>query len=239
MLTFVFIVAFGLAVFFSFWNGFTDAANAISTIVATRVLRPIEAVALSAFGNFIGMFFGVAVAQTIGKGIISSEIVTAELIIAALVGALIYDIITWIFGLPVSESHVLIGGLIGAGFAAAGINAVNLSAIYNKVTIPMVVSPLSAIVVAFIIVALVINLFRKHSAVKMNRYFRRLQILSSLFFSITHGTNDAQKTMGIMTLLLLSYGFISTFEVPLWVIILAHASISFETFFGDGALLKP
>ncbi len=131
------VFAIGIALFFSFWNGFTDAANAISTVIATKVLKPIQAVALSAMGNFIGMFFGVAIALTIGKGIISPDIISGELLIAALIGALVYDVITWYFGLPVSESHVLIGGLVGAGIAAQGLGVVNIGGIFDKVIIPM------------------------------------------------------------------------------------------------------
>ena len=232
------IFAIGIALFFSFWNGFTDAANAISTVIATKVLKPIQAVALSAIGNFIGMFFGVAIALTIGKGIISPDIISGELLIAALIGALVYDVITWYFGLPVSESHVLIGGLMGAGIAAQGLRVVNIGGILDKVVIPMVTSPLIAIVVAFLFTALIIRLFLKYHAYKMNRYFRVLQIFSSFFFSVTHGTNDAQKVMGIITAMLLYYGVLTSFDVPLWVIIASHATISLGTFFGGWRIVK-
>lgn len=232
------VFAIGIALFFSFWNGFTDAANAISTVIATKVLKPIQAVALSAMGNFIGMFFGVAIALTIGKGIISPDIISGELLIASLIGALVYDVITWYFGLPVSESHVLIGGLMGAGIAAQGLGVVNVGGIFDKVIIPMVTSPLIALVVAFLFTALIIRLFLKYHAHKMNRYFRVLQIFSSFFFSVTHGTNDAQKVMGIITAMLLYYGILTSFDVPLWVIIASHATISLGTFFGGWRIVK-
>ena len=238
MFSLIIVVAIGIALFFSFWNGFTDAANAISTVIATKVLKPIQAVALSAIGNFIGMFFGVAIALTIGKGIISPDIISGELLIAALIGALVYDVITWYFGLPVSESHVLIGGLMGAGIAAQGLRVVNIGGILDKVVIPMVTSPLIAIVVAFLFTALIIRLFLKYHAYKMNRYFRVLQIFSSFFFSVTHGTNDAQKVMGIITAMLLYYGVLTSFDVPLWVIIASHATISLGTFFGGWRIVK-
>ncbi len=227
-----------IALFFSFWNGFTDAANAISTIVATRVLKPVQAVALSAVGNFIGMFFGVAVATTIGKGIISSDIVSGELVIAALLGGLIWDVITWYFGLPVSESHVLIGGLVGAGLAASGLKVVQVSGVFNKVVIPMIASPAIALIFAFLFTVGIIRIFRKARPSRINKYFRNLQIISSFFFSVTHGTNDAQKVMGIITALLVYYGTLSTFDVPFWVIVASHATISLGTFFGGWRIVR-
>ncbi|MCL4435904.1 MAG: inorganic phosphate transporter [Thaumarchaeota archaeon] len=224
--------------FFSFFNGFSDAANAISTIIATRVLSPIKAVALSAVGNFIGMFFGVAVATTIGKGIVQSNIVTAELVLAAIVGGMIWDVLTYYLALPVSESHVLIGGLVGAGVAAGGWSAVQIQGVVDKVLVPMVASPTIALIVGFLLTALIIRFSYHYTPTHVNRYFRRLQIVSSLFFSVTHGTNDAQKAMGIITVLLVSYGYLASFDVPLWVIIGAHAAISLGTFFGGWRIVK-
>lgn len=234
-------IAIAIALFFSFWNGFTDSANAISTVVATRVLTPLKAVALSAVGNFIGMFFfPTAVAATIGKGIVNSDIVTAELVIAALIGGLMWDVATWWLALPVSESHVLIGGLIGAGLAAGGLGVVRLQSIVDKVVIPMVLSPTIAFLVAFGLTALIIRiaLRAKLSPSAANPYFGRLQIVSSMFFSITHGTNDAQKVMGIITVLLVTNSLLPTFDVPLWVIFASHATISFGTLLGGWRIVR-
>lgn len=235
------VIAIAVALFFSFWNGFTDAANSIATVVATRVLTPIKAVALAAVGNFIGMFFfPVAVAVTIGTGIINSEIVTAELIIAALVGGLVWDVITWWLALPVSESHVLVGSLMGAGIAAGGLKVVMIQSIVDKVVIPMVTSPIIAFIVGFGLTIFIIRislLMRLHPS-RANRHFGRLQIFSSLFFSVTHGTNDAQKVMGIITVLLVTYGLLPAFDVPLWVILASHATISFGTFLGGWRIVR-
>lgn len=238
MIEFVVLIAIAIAFFFAFWNGFTDAANAIATIIGTRVLSPIKAVILSAFGNFVGMFFGVAVATTIGQGIINSGIVTAELVIAALVGGLIWDGITWYFGLPCSESHVLIGGLVGAGLAVGGIEVVKLNGIVDKVLIPMVTSPIIAFIFAFLFAVLIIRLFKKHAPSRINKYFGKLQLLSSFFFSVTHGSNDAQKTMGIITVLMVAYAMIPTFEIPLWVMLASFSFISLGTLFGGWRIVK-
>lgn len=227
------IAALGALFLFSFWNGFTDAANAIATIVATRVLTPVRAVALSAAGNFIGMFFfPAAVAATMGQGIIDSRLVTAGVLLAALSGGFVWDIITWWWGLPVSESHVLIGSLMGVGIAAAGVSAVNMQTILNKVVIPMVTSPTIAFILGFFLTAGVLRLSVRLHPAKVNRYFSRIQIVSSFFFSVTHGTNDAQKVMGVVTALLVTYGYLSSFQVPLWVAFAAHATISLGTLFG-------
>jgi PiT family inorganic phosphate transporter len=227
------IAALGVLFFFSFWNGFTDAANAIATVVATRVLTPIRAVALSAAGNFVGMFFyPTAVAITMGEGIIRSNLVTAEVLIAALIGGLAWDVFTWWFGLPTSESHVLVGSMIGVGMAIVGIDAVNVSSVINKVVIPMITSPTIAFIFAFLFTAAVMRLSLRSSPMKVNRYFSHIQLLSSFFFSVTHGTNDAQKVMGLITAMFITYGYLSSFYVPLWVALACHATISLGTLFG-------
>ena len=227
------LAALGVLFFFSFWNGFTDAANAIATVVATRVLTPIRAVALSAAGNFVGMFFfPTAVAVTMGEGIIRGSLVTGEVLIAALIGGLAWDVFTWWFGLPTSESHVLVGSMIGVGMAIVGIDAINVSTILNKVAIPMVTSPTIAFIFAFFFTAGVMRLSLKSSPMKVNRYFSHIQLVSSFFFSVTHGTNDAQKVMGLVTAMFITYGYLSTFHVPLWVVLACHATISVGTLFG-------
>ncbi len=232
-------IAIILALIFSFWTGFTDAAYAISTVIGTRTLKPIQAVALSTIGNLIGMMFGSAVAITIGRGIISETATSGEVIIAALAGALLFDIISsWIYSLPISETHVLIGGLIGGGAAAHGWGVVKVQGIINKVIIPMIFSPFIAMGITFLIGALVIRRFRKVVASKINKYFKRLEIISALFFSITDGTNDAQKIMGIMTVLLLYYGYITEFVIPFWVMLASYITLSLGTFLGGWKIVK-
>lgn len=239
----VVVSAVGLALFFAFWNGFTDAANAIATIVGTRVLKPVQAVALSAIGNFVGMVFGVEVVKTITRGIIPENLISSYLVIAVLIGGLIYDAITWYFGLPISESHVLIGGLIGAGVSAAGLSILKLQSIVDKVLIPMVTSPFIAFIAASGFAVLIIRLFSHLPAERINKYFSGLQIVSSFFFSVTHGTNDAQKTMGIIVGVLAFHGYLSSsggveLLVPFWVILAAHASISLGTLFGGWRIVR-
>ncbi len=234
----IFIIALLLSFFFAFWNGFTDAAYAISTVIGTRVLSPAKAVALSAVGHFAGLLFGTAVAQTIGKGIVEGNVVSGQFILAVLIGGLAWDIATWFFALPISETHVLIGALIGAGIVAGGIQSVKITSIFDKVVIPMVSSPLIAFVFAFLFTALIIRLFGKFPAGKMNRWFAGLQIVSSFMFSVSHGSNDAQKTMGIITLLLFQQGLIKEFSVPLWVMVFCYLALSLGTLFGGWRIVK-
>ncbi len=232
-----------LALFFDFINGFHDSANAISTVVATKVLSPVRAVGMAAVGNLIGpVFFSTAIAATIGKGIIKIEMapdndVLVTMIFSALVGAIIWDLITWYIGFPTSSSHALVGGLVGAGLAAIGSNAVIPSGV-EKIVIFMIVSPIIGMVAAFFLTVLIIRSFYRVSPSRINKYFKRLQLFSAFFYSVTHGTNDAQKTMGIITVLLVAYGSLTTFSVPLWVILAAHISISLGTFFGGWRIVK-
>ena len=227
-----------VALFFDFLNGFHDAANAIATIVGTRILRPIQAVTLAAIGNFTGPFiFGVAVATTVGKGIIDPNIVTVYLIIAALIGGIVWDIITWLYGLPTSSSHALIGGLIGAGMASGGIQAIVFEGL-NKVLTFMVVSPVVGLATAFGITLLLLHALKWRSPYVVNRVFGRLQIASSTFYALTHGANDGQKTMGVITAMLLAESVIDHFYVPFYVIFMAAAAISLGTFFGGWRIVK-
>ena len=226
------------ALIFDFLNGFHDAANSIATVVGTRVLRPLQAVSLAAAANFVGPFvFGVAVATTIGKGIINPDFVTIYIIIGALVGAIIWDVITWLLGLPTSSSHALVGGILGAGTAGAGVHAIIFDGL-GKVAIGIVVSPVVGLITAFLIAALLITLFAKRRPSKVNSVFGRLQLVSATYFSLTHGANDGQKTMGIIALILLTEGVISKFEVPYYVIIMAAFAISFGTFLGGWRIVK-
>ena len=239
MFSLILLFAIVLALFFSFWTGFTDAAYAISTIIGTRTLKPYQAIILSVIGNFIGMMFGSAVAVTIGRGIISESVASGEVIIATLLGALIFDVITsWIFSLPISETHVLVGGLVGAGIAAGGLEVVKFQGIINKVIIPMITSPFIAIIVAFLIGAIIIRRFRNVHASKINKYFKKLEIIAGLSFSITDGTNDAQKVMGILTVLLVYYGYLTEFTVPFWVMLASYITMSLGTFLGGWRIVK-
>lgn len=228
------------ALFFDFVNGFHDAANSIATVVGTRVLKPLHAVSLAAGANFVGPFvFGTAVAATVGKGIIQPEFSTVYVILAGLIGAISWDLITWWFGLPSSSSHALIGGLVGSAIIVGGFEAVVIDGI-ERVLVFMVVSPAVgfAIAAAF---ALAIMFFLGRSVPgKVNRVFGRLQVLSSAFFSLTHGANDGQKTMGIITALLIAGGMLhsETFVVPVWVIIGSAVSIALGTFLGGWRIVK-
>jgi PiT family inorganic phosphate transporter len=227
-----------VALFFDFINGFHDAANSIATVVGTRILKPIQAVTLAATANFVGPFlFGVAVATTVGKGIIDPDFVTIHLVIGALVGAIVWDLITWIWGLPSSSSHALIGGLIGAGIAGAGTNAVIFGGL-EKVAVGIIVSPVVGFMGAFLLASLIITVFAKKKPAKVNSVFGKLQLISSTYFSLTHGANDGQKTMGIIALILLSEGITTSFEVPFYVIIIAVAAIGLGTFFGGWRIVK-
>lgn len=227
-----------VALFFDFVNGFHDAANSIATVVGTRVLKPIQAVSLAAAANFVGPFvFGVAVATTIGKGIINPDFVTIYIIIGALVGAISWDIITWIFGLPSSSSHALVGGVLGAGIAGAGIQSVIFGGL-DKVLIGIIVSPIVGLVTAFLLATLLITIFAKKRPSTVNSVFGKLQLVSSTYFSLTHGANDGQKTMGIIALILLTEGLITSFEIPFYVILIAALAISLGTFVGGWRIVK-
>ena len=242
MLDAMIIVVFALilAIIFGFWTGFTDAAYATAGIIATKAVKSNQAILISAVGSLIGMtIFGSAVAKTIGTGIITARFASGEIIIATLIGALIFDVIfSWIYSLPISETHVLIGGLIGAGVAAGGWEIVEVGGIINKVVIPLITSPFVAIIIAFAITGLIIRAFRNRPASKMNRRFKRLQIVATFLFSITDASNDAQKVMGIMTMLLFYYGYISEFVVPPWVVIVSYISITSGVVFGGWRVVK-
>ena len=227
-----------VALFFDFVNGFHDAANSIATIVGTRILKPLHAVSLAAAANFVGPFiFGVAVATTVGKGIINPDFVTIYIIIGALVGAISWDLITWLFGLPSSSSHALVGGILGAGIAGAGFNAIIFGGL-EKIAIGIVVSPIVGLVTAFFLATLLITIFAKRKPAAVNSVFGKLQLVSSTYFSLTHGANDGQKTMGIIALILLTEGVITSFEVPYYVILIAALAISLGTFFGGWRIVK-
>jgi PiT family inorganic phosphate transporter len=226
-----------LAVVFDYINGFHDTANAIATSVATRALDPRAAILMATAFNFIGAFAGTAVAKTIGAGIVDENTSTQGVIIAALVGAIVWDLVTWWYGLPSSSSHALIGGLLGATLVSAGVGAFKVDGIMAKVVVPMFASPVIGIVVAFVLIIALFWLFRRAPRRPMTTVFRRLQIVSAGFMAFSHGSNDAQKTMGIITLALFSGGVISTIEVPWWVIVIAATAISLGTAIGGWRIM--
>ena len=241
------VLIIGIALVFDFTNGFHASANSISTVVSTRVLSPRQAVAFAAFFNFIAAFgFGVAVASTISKIInldhVSTEIVP-YIVLSALIGAITWNLITWFIGLPTSSSHALIGGLAGAGISAAGVGAVKISTVVVVAQF-MVISPIIGLIAGFFFMVLVLRLSRNQPRELADKYFRRLQLLSAAGYSFSHGTNDAQKTMGIITPLLFSIGYFGSeidpnhLPVPLWVILAAHAAIALGTFTGGWRIVK-
>lgn len=222
-----------VALFFDFLNGLHDAANSIATIVSTRVLRPQYAVAWAAFFNFIAfLFFGLHVAQTLGTGIIDASIVDPQVIFAALMGAISWNIITWAFGIPSSSSHALIGGMVGAGVAKAGGGAVVWSGLF-KTSAAIVLSPLIGFLLALVLVLIVSWVFVRQTPFAVDRTFRMMQFVSASMYSLGHGGNDAQKTMGIIAVLLFSQGQLgSEFYVPFWVVISCQSAMALGTLFG-------
>jgi len=223
----------GVALAFDFLNGLHDAANSIATVVSTRVLKPHQAVGMAAFFNFIAfLFFGLHVAETVGKGIVSAEIVDAQVIFGALMGAISWNLITWMLGIPSSSSHALIGGLLGAGISKAGFDAVVWSGVL-KTSFAIVLSPTVGLVLAIVLVFITSWAFVRSSPNAADRRFRRMQLISASLYSLGHGANDAQKTMGIIAVLLYSQGMLGgTFHVPFWVVISCQAAMGFGTMAG-------
>jgi PiT family inorganic phosphate transporter len=228
-----------LALLFDFINGLHDAANSIATIVSTRVLSPRMAVAWAAFFNFIAFaVFGVHVAETLGTGIITPGIVDFPVIFSALMGAIGWNVITWMAGIPSSSSHALIGGLLGAGIAKAGTGAVVLKGVLLT-TGAIVVSPMLGVVLALILMLIVSWIFYRSAPLPVDRLFRRLQLVSAALYSLGHGGNDAQKTMGIIAILLFSQGITGPeFHVPLWVVLSCHAAMAAGTLFGGWRIVR-
>jgi PiT family inorganic phosphate transporter len=228
----VFIIAIALS--FDFFNGFHDAANSIATVVSTRVLTPRIAVAWAAFFNFAAfVIFGTAVARTIAKDVVVQEVLSNSVIFAGLVGAIAWDIITWLLGLPTSSSHALVGGLAGAAVARMGWSALLVEG-FQKIAVFIILSPIIGLLLAFTIMVLVFWAFHRYRKVdRLNHAFRRIQLLSAAAFSLGHGANDAQKTMGVIYALLLANGVIAqTAGVPIWVVLSAHTAIGLGTMFG-------
>ncbi len=230
-----------LAVAFDYINGFHDTANAIATSVSTRALRADHAILMSASANFLGALTGTAVAKTIASGIAVTPDGSAGQIIvaAALVGAIIWNLITWRLGIPSSSSHALIGGLIGSVIAASGTGALKIDGIVNKVLVPLVSSPIIGVVLGFFLMVVILNVFKEAHPRRLNDRFRVLQVISAGFMAFSHGSNDAQKTMGIITLALIGAGILPHgAPIPLWVIILAASAMSLGTAAGGWRIMK-
>ncbi len=232
------LIIVALAVLFDYINGFHDTANAIATSVATRALRPQVAVLMAAAFNFIGAFAGTAVAKTIGSGLVDDASTTQAIVAGALIGAIAWNLITWWYSLPSSSSHALIGGLLGATIIAAGVGALNVQGIVDKVLIPMVTSPFLGFVGALLLMVLIARLFQHTERKPMAHRFRKLQVVSAGYMAFAHGSNDAQKTMGIITLALFSAGAIPTVDVPVWVIIVSATALSLGTAVGGWRIMK-
>ena len=232
------LAVLGLAVVFDYINGFHDTANAIATSVSTRALQPQWAIAMSAAANFVGALTGTAVAKTIGAGLITPQAEGGVVVAAALIGAIVWNLLTWRFGIPSSSSHALIGGLLGASATAIGFGAWKLDGILVKVILPLVSSPIVGFAIGFALMVVIFNIFRRAHPKTMNDRFRRLQVLSAAFMAFSHGSNDAQKTMGVMTLALVTAGIIPEFKVPLWIILLAASAISLGTAAGGWRIIR-
>lgn len=258
LLTLVMIVAF----LFEYVNGFHDSANAISTVISTKALSPRHAILYAASLDFIGAFFGTHVAHTIGAGMVSAESITQLVIFCALLGATIWNLLTWYFGLPSSSSHALIGGLLGAAIAHAylhldksydlllrmpsfhlehpALSVINTHNVIHKVLIPMICSPILGFVVGFLVILVLLKIFYKMRPENLNRIFKKMQLFSSGFLAFSHGSNDAQKTMGIITLALMTAGLVQhkTFEIPIWVICACAATLALGTMTGGMKIIK-
>src|SRR5215212_2113603 len=245
----VLVLVLILGVSFDFINGFHDTANAIATVVSTRVLAPGAAILMSAIFNFIGALTGQAVAKTITSGLLDTAAVKAlgfsaqVLVIAALVGAIIWNLFTWYFGIPSSSSHALIGGVVGAGVGALGVANITWSGLGQKVVIPLVFSPIIGFIIALLLMRLLLWLFAKATPQRVGNTFRALQVVSSAFMALSHGSNDAQKTMGIMTLALYSAGFAlsvdanGTPDIPVEIILLAATAMALGTAAGGWRII--
>jgi PiT family inorganic phosphate transporter len=236
--TLTLLVVLGLAIAFDYINGFHDTANSIATSVSTRALTPTWAIGMSATANFAGALVGTEVARTVGSGLIDTNVESQAVIAAALVGAIVWNLVTWRLGIPSSSSHALIGGLLGAALISAGIGSWQMEGVVNKVLVPLVGSPIIGFFLGLALMILIFNVFRRAHPARLNGLFRKLQIGSAAYMAFSHGSNDAQKTMGIMTLALVAGGIQTSFEPPLWVILVAASAISLGTAAGGWRIIR-
>jgi len=234
----VIVVATALA--FDFTNGFHDTANVVATSISTRALPPRLAVAIAAVLNFAGAFISLEVAATVAKGIVEADVITPTIVFAGLIGAIAWNLLTWYFGLPSSSSHALIGGLVGAAFAASGSSAIQGDGLVEKVILPGIVAPILAFVVAGLAILIAYRIVGRLRPGPVNRAYRLGQLVSGSMFSLAHGTNDAQKTMGIITLALIAHGNLSAdnFEVPTWVVVSSATAIALGTYTGGWRIIR-
>jgi inorganic phosphate transporter, PiT family len=232
------IAVVAVALFFDFTNGFHDAANAIATSVSTRALSPRVAVLVAAVLNFAGAFVSLKVAATVAKGIVDPAGVTLKIVLAGLIGAVVWNLTTWYLGLPTSSSHALIGGVAGSAIGATGFDVIQWNGLYEKVLIPSLLAPALAIPAAAMIMLALLWIIRRRAPGKVNRIFRRLQIVSAGFVAFTHGTNDAQKTMGVIALALLAAHPNQSFNVPVWVVVSAATAMAAGTYFGGWRIIR-
>jgi PiT family inorganic phosphate transporter len=233
------IILIAIALFFEFSNGFHDTANAVATSISTKSLEPFQAISISAIFNLIGAFSGTAVAVTIAKGFADPALATEGVILAALLSAITWNLLTWYFGIPSSSSHALIGGLVGAIIFNSGYKVINYMTILYKVMIPMVISPLIGFIVAMLIVMLIRRFLKNNTEPrKTNNFIRELQVLSTAFLSFSHGSNDAQKTMGIITLTLFNFHLIQSADVPSWVIFACAFCMAAGTMAGGMRIIR-
>ncbi len=230
------IVLVSLAIIFDFINGFHDTANAVATVISTRVLRPWVAIVMAAILNFAGAMSGTEVAKTVGSGIVGGS-VPLFAITAALAAAIVWNLITWYYGIPTSSSHALIGSLLGAGIASLGIGAARWNVLEDKVVLPLFLSPAAGFIIAIGLMRLLVGIFATMPPARVGPIFRRTQVVSAAFMAFSHGSNDAQKTMGIITLGLLSAGLIPVFHVPTWVIVVSAVAMAAGTFAGGRRII--
>ena len=226
------------ALIFEYINGFHDSANAIATVVSTKVLTARAAILYAGVLNIAGAFMGTHVASTIGKGIVATDSVTQGVILCALLSAIIWNLITWYYGIPSSSSHALIGGLVGAAISKAGYHVVQYKGVLDKVLLPMVTSPLIGFVIGFLCMVTILWLCAKANPNTVNKYFKKMQLVSAGVMALSHGSNDAQKTMGIITLALVSYHTLPTFEVPYWVILGCALTMGMGTMVGGWRIIR-
>ena len=234
------LLVVGIALAFDYTNGFHDTANAVATSISTRAMSPRNAVALAAVLNFVGAFISLEVAATVASGIVEADVITTTVVFAGLIGAIAWNLITWYAGLPSSSSHALIGGVAGAAFAAAGASAVQGDGILEKVAIPALVAPLIAFASAALAILIAYRIVGRLRPGPVNRGYRLGQLVSGSLFSLAHGTNDAQKTMGIITLALIANGNLSpdNFDVPLWVVVSSATAIAVGTYAGGWRIIR-
>jgi len=234
---FLLICVIVFAVIFDFINGFHDTANAIATSVSTRVLSPKVAVTMAAILNMVGAFSGTAVAKTVGAGLVQASSITQVTVISALIAAILWDLITWYLGLPTSSSHAILSGIVGAAIATSGFSVIMKAGVY-KVFIGLIFSPLIGFILSLIVMSFLTWLFRRSSPTLVTNVFGRLQIASAAYMAFSHGSNDAQKTMGIITMALISYYHLTDFNVPAWVIVLCATAMAFGTAAGGWRIIK-